>query len=56
MKEKVLNFIIGMLIGAIIASAVFFIYSKVKGDTSNNQQQMQQSGMMGEPPSDRKWK
>lgn len=45
MKDKVMLFVIGALVGAIIATGVFFIYTKIN---SNN------SGMMGpggNPPS-----
>ena len=41
MKNKILTFIIGLLVGAIITSACFIIYNK--NHKSNN-------GPMGEPP------
>lgn len=58
MKNKILIFIIGLLVGAIIATAGFLIYNKVnKNDVNqpemmmqmNGNEQMQQ-GNMEEPP------
>lgn len=43
MKEKILPFIIGLLVGAIITTACFWCYSKNK-ETSNSENQM-----MGRP-------
>lgn len=48
MKEKVLPFIIGVLVGAIIATTGFLIYSKMI--SSNNNPQMNQGGQIGTPP------
>lgn len=57
MKNKILTFIIGVLVGAIIATTGFLIYSKV--NTSKTPQMMQSNGQMeggapggnmGEPP------
>lgn len=50
MKDKILTLIIGILIGAILASAGFLVYSNVKGDSQEGSGQMQ-NGQMGEPPS-----
>lgn len=54
MKNKILTFIIGLLVGAIITTFVFFIYLKVNKNenaSANNQtQQMGMPGEMGEPP------
>lgn len=50
MKDKILTLIIGILIGAIITSVGFFVYTKVTSNTNNNPQ-MQNGQMMGEPPS-----
>ena len=43
MKDKILTFIIGLLVGAIIASACFLIYAK----TNNNSKGRM---LQGEPP------
>lgn len=56
MKDKILVFIIGLLIGAILATGGFLIYEK--NSTSNTQIQSQDGGKMqppdgnsmGEPP------
>lgn len=57
MKDKILVLIIGILIGAIIASAGFLIYNKttVSNSSQTNMMQMNgegqsQNGNMGEPP------
>ena len=41
MKDKILTLIIGILIGAILASAGFLVYSNVKGDSQEGSGQMQ---------------
>lgn len=51
MKEKALTFIIGFLVGAIVATGGFFIYDKVRNNNTenipnNNPQQMMQNGEM----------
>ena len=48
MKDKLLIFIIGVLVGAVIASGTFFVYMK-SSTCNNNNQQMQMPG--GTPPS-----
>lgn len=59
MKNNILTFIIGVLVGAIIATAGFLIYNKSVVNTSNqsgmmemneNEQMEKPSGNMGEPP------
>lgn len=60
MKNKILTFIIGLLVGAIIATAGFLIYSKTVANNSNQPEMMQmngngqmggqQPGSMEEPP------
>ena len=58
MKNRILTFIIGILVGAILATAGFFIYSKTINKNQNemtkpfqNNGQMQRpNGNMGEPP------
>lgn len=49
MKEKILPFIIGLLVGAIITTTGFLVYSKII--SNNNNGQMDQNGQMGNPPS-----
>lgn len=46
MKNKILTLIIGILIGAIIATAGFLIYTKVNGksNTNNGQMMMKERG------------
>lgn len=55
MKDKILIFIIGILLGAIITTAGFLIYNKTIAKNSNQEEttQMNQNsnGQMGEPPS-----
>jgi len=57
MKNRILTFIIGLLVGAIITTAGFLIYSKSTNKNQNekmpfdNKGQMERpSGNMGEPP------
>lgn len=59
MKDKILIFIIGVLVGAIIATAGFLIYNKVCTNNSGQPEMMQMdsngqmgqtSGSMEEPP------
>ena len=45
MKDKIMMFVIGVLVGAIIATGAFFIYSKSTSNANN----MQMPG--GTPPS-----
>lgn len=50
MKNRVLTFIIGMLVGALIATGGFFIYSKVATPARGGRPMMGQGGEMGQPP------
>ena len=58
MKNRILTFIIGVLVGAILATAGFLIYSKTINKNQNemtkpfqNNGQMQRpNGEVGEPP------
>ncbi len=60
MKDKILLFVIGVLVGAVISTGAFLVYTKSTAtcDTnSNNQRQMpggnmpsMQGGQNGEPP------
>ncbi len=50
-KEKVILFVIGVLVGAVISTAAFLVYTKTLGtssDTSSSSQQMPGGG--GTPP------
>lgn len=47
MKEKIMLFVIGVLVGAVISTGTFFIYTKAV--KCNNQPHMQMRG--GTPPS-----
>lgn len=54
-KEKIILFVIGVLVGAVISTAAFFVYTKTLG-TSNNasgssSQQMPGGGTPPEMPS-----
>ena len=59
MKDKILLFIIGVLVGAVLATGAFFIYTKVSTPSFNDRQmqggpqfsmQEGQNGEMGQPP------
>ena len=58
MKNRILTFIIGILVGAIITTTGFLIYSKTINNNQNemmkqfenNGQMQRQNGNMGEPP------
>ena len=50
MKDKFLYFIIGLLVGAIIATAAFVVYEKVNKNNNNNQMpNFEQMQMRGRP-------
>jgi hypothetical protein len=52
MKDKILLFIIGVLVGAVISTGAFFVYTKLTINNSTSQQtQMQMPGgnMQGMP-------
>lgn len=57
MKDKIFMFIIGLLVGAIIASGAFYIYTKTINAGATNNPQMQggqppqmQGNQTGQPP------
>ena len=57
MKEKIFIFIIGLLLGAVIATGSFFVYTKTMACNTNNNQQMSggtppemPNGQSGQPP------
>ena len=48
MKNKILTFIIGLLVGAIITTAIFFVYLKVnKNENTTTNQETHQMQMPG---------
>lgn len=51
MKEKILTFIIGFLVGAIVATSGFLIYSKTIADNSKQPEMMKMNGneQIGQP-------
>ena len=49
MKDKLLLFIIGVLVGAIIATGAFYVYNKSTSTCTTNNTQMSLPG--GNPPS-----
>lgn len=51
MKGKILLFIIGLLVGAIIATAGFLIYNKIVAGNTNQHgmMEMNENGQMGKP-------
>ena len=50
-KDKVILFVIGVLVGAVLATAAFFIYVKVAGvGTNSGEQSMQMPGGDGGTP------
>lgn len=51
MKNKILTFIIGFLVGAIVATAGFLIYNKIIGNNLNEfgMMPMEGNGQMGNP-------
>jgi len=50
MKNRVLTFIIGILVGALIATGGFFIYSKVVTPVRGGRPMMGEDGRMGQRP------
>ena len=54
-KEKIILFVIGVLVGAVISTAAFFVYTKILGTSSSasdpSSQQMPGGGTPPEMPS-----
>lgn len=48
MKDKIILFVIGVLVGAVIASGAFFIYTKTNNSNNCNIENTQMNG--GTPP------
>ena len=55
LKEKIILFVIGVLVGAVISTAAFFVYTKTLGTgnttSSSSSQQMPGGGTPPEKPS-----
>lgn len=55
LKEKIILFVIGVLVGAVISTAAFFVYARTLGNSSNasgsSSQQMPGGGTPPEMPS-----
>ena len=49
-KEKIILFVIGVLIGAVISTAAFFVYTKTLGNSSNDTSSSSQQMSGGTPP------
>lgn len=49
MKDKIILFIIGVLVGAVISTGAFYVYSKSTSCNNSNSTQQQMPG--GNPPS-----
>lgn len=55
MKDKILVFIIGVLVGAVLSTGAFYIYTRVSGNNNNTQLNGGQppempNGENGQPP------
>ena len=48
MKEKIIIFIIGLLVGSIISTGAFYIYSALTNSNENCDEKIQMNG--GQPP------
>lgn len=48
MKDKILIFIIGLLLGAVISTGAFYVYTTTKNKCNCNNQNTQMNG--GQPP------
>ena len=51
-KEKIILFVIGVLVGAVISTAAFFVYTKTlgTGNATSSSSSQQMSGGGGTPP------
>ncbi|MBQ6510708.1 hypothetical protein IJI94_01955 [Candidatus Saccharibacteria bacterium] len=49
-KEKVILFIIGVLVGAVISTAAFLVFTKTLGTSSNDNSSSSQQMQGGTPP------
>ena len=48
MKEKIILFVIGVLIGAVISTGAFYVYTTTNNSNSSNTNSTQMNG--GQPP------
>ena len=48
-KEKIILFVIGVLVGAVVSTAAFFVYTKTLGTSGNTESSHQMPGG-GTPP------
>lgn len=48
MKEKIILFIIGVLVGAVISTGAFYVYTTTANSCNNSNQNTQMNG--GQPP------
>ena len=51
MKEKIMLFVIGILVGAVIATGAFYIYTTTNSNDCNNQTTQMNGGIPPELPS-----
>ncbi len=51
MKDKIILFVIGLLVGAVIATGAFYVYTTTSNSCSNNQSTKMISGQPPEMPS-----
>ena len=51
MKDKIILFVIGLLVGAVIATGAFYVYTTTTNSCSNNQNTKVISGQPPEMPS-----
>lgn len=49
-KEKIILFVIGVLVGAVVSTAAFFVYAKTLGTNSNSNSSSSQQMQSGTPP------
>lgn len=50
-KEKIILFVIGVLVGAVISTAAFFVYTKTLGTNNSDSSQQMPGGTPPEMPS-----
>ena len=48
MKEKIILFVIGVLVGAVISTGAFYVYTTTNSNNNNNGSNTQMNG--GQPP------
>ncbi len=50
MKDKILLFIIGVLVGAVISTGIFYIYTSTNSNECSNNYEMNREMHNGQPP------